>query len=355
MERWRSLRLCPAAPGARQRSRLPFAPGERRALAAGRRIGLLATALAAFALGGCFHRGPVRHAEGASAAPAPHAGSRYRQDRDSTPSGPPPDLSRIPEPVPKAEPRSQYGNKSPYTVLGETYRVLPTAKGYVERGIASWYGNKFHGFTTSTVETYDMSSYSAAHKTLPLPSYARVTNLENGRSVIVRINDRGPFVQNRIIDLSYVAAVKIGVWPKGTAMVEVRAIDPGRPDEFRNLTASAEPAECPKAAAGPVRTRCGTRRDEARRPVAAAAPEKRPKPALYLQVGAYGERGNAEHAAAVMRAAHLGDVRVVAAEVNGRTVQRVRLGPLEDVEAADRLAPKVRALGLGEPRVAIED
>jgi rare lipoprotein A len=296
----------------------------------------LAVALACALLAGCFHHAAPRGGEtrtGPASTPLPppaRSGSRYRQDRDSIPNGPPPDVSKIPEPVPRAEPRSQYGNKSPYTVLGESYRVLPSAQGYVERGIASWYGNKFHGFTTSTFETYDMYSYSAAHKTLPLPSYARVTNLENGRSVVVRVNDRGPFVQNRIIDLSYVAAVKIGVWPKGTAMVEVRAIDPAHPD-----------------APPPLRDP-GTR-------TANAAPEKRPKPALYLQVGAYGDRGNAEHAAQVVRAARLGDVRVVSAEVNGRTVQRVRLGPIADVDAADRLAPKVRALGLGEPRVAIED
>lgn len=294
----------------------------------------LAVAFGCALLTGCLHHAVPRSGESrtVSAPPAPAAksGGRYKQDRDSIPDGPPPDVSKIPEPVPKAEARSQYGNKSPYTVLGETYRVLPSAQGYVERGIASWYGNKFHGFTTSTFETYDMYSYSAAHKTLPLPSYARVTNLENGRSVVVRVNDRGPFVQNRIIDLSYVAAVKIGVWPKGTAMVEVRAIDPAHP-----------------GAAPPLRD-AGVR-------TANAAPEKTPKPALYLQVGAYGDRGNAEHAAQIVRAARLGDVRVVAAEVNGRTVQRVRVGPLDGVDAADRLAPKVRALGLGEPRVAIED
>jgi rare lipoprotein A len=303
----------------------------------GHRGALPAAALALAALAGCAHQ-PAGHPAGSSATKAsssaapPQPGGRYSQDHDSTPAGPPPDLSRIPEPVPKADPPSQYGNKSPYTVLGETYRVLPNAKGYVERGIASWYGNKFHGYTTSTFEKYDMYAYSAAHKTLPLPSYARVTNLENGRSVIVRINDRGPFVANRVVDLSYVAAVKIGVWPKGTAMVEVRAIDP----DHAEAEAVAPPA---------VSARAG----------AAVAPGKAPKPALYLQVGAYAERANAERAAAAMRAAHLGDVRIVEAQVGGKTVQRVRLGPLADVETADRLTPKVRSLGLGEPRVAIDD
>ena len=291
-------------------------------------------ALVLVALAGCSHKPstrpetPAAHPAAGSAKPA----GRYSQDRDSTPDGPPPDVSKIPEPVPKVEPVSQYGNKSPYTVLGETYRVLPSAAGYVERGIASWYGNKFHGYTTSTFEKYDMYAYSAAHKTLPLPSYARVTNLENGRSVVVRVNDRGPFVANRVVDLSYVAAVKLGVWPKGTAMVEVRAIDPSHPD--------AAPA---KATLPSTLT------------ADAAAPRKTPKPALYLQVGAYSDARNAEHAAATVRAANLGDVRIVAAQVNERTVQRVRLGPIRDVDEADRLTPKVRALGLGEPRVAIDD
>src|SRR5690606_2357757 len=110
---------------------------------------------------------------------------------------------------------ARYGNKSPYSVLGKTYRVMPDARNYVERGIASWYGNKFHGYMTSSLEPYDMYQFSAAHKTLPLPSYVRVTNLESGKSVVVRVNDRGPFHENRLIDLSYAAAVRIGVWPKG--------------------------------------------------------------------------------------------------------------------------------------------
>jgi len=139
----------------------------------------------------------------------------------------PPDVANLPEPVPHAEPLSRYGNRSPYVVLGKTYTVLPTANGYVERGIASWYGTKFDGRATSNFEPYDLYQFTAAHRTLPLPSYARVTNLDNGRSVIVRINDRGPFHEGRLIDLSYAAAVKLGVNVHGTAPVEVRGIDPG--------------------------------------------------------------------------------------------------------------------------------
>lgn len=186
--------------------------------------------------------------------------SRYRTSSDSVPTDIP-DVSKLPEPVPKIEPRSIYGNKSPYSVLGQTYNVLPTPRGYVERGIASFYGNKFHGYKTSSLEEYDMYQFSAAHKTLPLPSYARVTNLETGKSVIVRINDRGPFHENRIIDLSFAAAVKIGVWPKGTGLVEVRAIDPSEANSDRGAPyVSTAPKPSPitappvpvRAAAAPV-------------------------------------------------------------------------------------------------------
>ncbi|MEH6528322.1 MAG: septal ring lytic transglycosylase RlpA family protein [Porticoccus sp.] len=143
--------------------------------------------------------------------------------------GPPPkdiDVSSLPDAVPKIEPITKAGNKSPYTVLGKTYELLPTSRGYQERGVASWYGNKFHGRKTSNGEIYSMYGMTAAHKTLPIPSYVRVTNLVNNRSVIVRVNDRGPFHGARIIDLSYAAAKKLDYSAKGTATVEVVAIDP---------------------------------------------------------------------------------------------------------------------------------
>jgi len=127
--------------------------------------------------------------------------------------------------VPANEPLARYGNHSPYTVLGKTYTVLPTSKGYHERGIASWYGSKFRGRRTSSGELYDMHLATAAHKSLPLPTYAEVTNLDNGRKMVVKINDRGPFHKERIIDLSYAAAIKLGVDQTGTARIDVRAID----------------------------------------------------------------------------------------------------------------------------------
>jgi rare lipoprotein A len=162
--------------------------------------------------------------------------------QDSAPDGLA-DVDLIPEPEVSNEPRSRYGNRSPYVVLGKSYSVLPSAEGYDETGIASFYGNKFHGRRTSSLEVYDMYAFSAAHKTLPLPSFARVTNLANGKSVVVRVNDRGPFHDGRIIDLSYAAAVKLGVDRAGTARVEVRGLSAG--ENARNdydAVASREPS-----------------------------------------------------------------------------------------------------------------
>jgi len=145
---------------------------------------------------------------------------------DSTPDYLP-DVDAIPEPEVTNEPRSRVGNRSSYAVLGQQYRVLDDASGYVEEGLASYYGNKFHGRRTSNLEVYDMYAFTAAHKTLPLPSFARVTNRDNGKSVVVRVNDRGPFHAGRVIDLSYAAAIKLGITQRGTGRVEVRALTPG--------------------------------------------------------------------------------------------------------------------------------
>ncbi|MGO4703539.1 septal ring lytic transglycosylase RlpA family protein [Dyella sp. 2RAB6] len=250
--------------------------------------------------------------------------SRYRDNADSVPDGPPPDISKLVEPVPKVEPRALYGNKSPYSVLGQSYTVLSNANGYVERGIASFYGNKFHGYKTSSLEEYDMYQFSAAHKTLPLPSYARVTNLENGKSVVVRINDRGPFHDNRLIDLSYAAAVKIGVYPKGTGLVEVRAITPGEPLQ-----------DLPPPPPAPVATGA-------------------PRPGIYLQVGAFADSANAERVAQQLRSANFAPVQVVDAQINGRSVRRVRVGPLTDVDSADQVTAKIEDMGLPRPQVAVD-
>jgi rare lipoprotein A len=250
--------------------------------------------------------------------------SRYRSNSDSVPDGPPPDVSNLPEPVPKVEAHSLYGNKSPYTVLGRTYSVLPSARGYDERGIASFYGSKFHGYKTSNLEDYDMYKFTAASKVLPLPSYARVTNLQNGKSVIVRINDRGPFHEDRVIDLSYAAAVKIGVWPKGTGLVEVQGIDPSAPVD----------QEAP--------------------PPPVVPPPSEHTPGIYLQVGAFADPANAEHVADQLRTANFAPVQVVDATIGGRLVHRVRVGPLADVDSADRVTTQIEQMGLPHPQVAVD-
>lgn len=152
-------------------------------------------------------------------------GGAARND-DGFPDVVPADLQDIPDAVPAALPKSRYGNPKDYEVLGERYFVLNSAAGYKERGKASWYGTKFHGRRTSSGEPYDMFAMTAAHKTLPLPTYVRVTHLGNGKSVVVKVNDRGPFHVGRIIDLSYTAAAKLEILGQGSAMVEVETVTP---------------------------------------------------------------------------------------------------------------------------------
>ena len=173
--------------------------------------------------------------------------------RDTTPDHVP-DVDCIAEPLVTSEPRSAVGNRSPYSVLGKKYEVMQQVDGYVERGTASYYGNKFHGRRTSNQEVYDMYAFTAAHKTLPLPSFARVTNLDNGKSVVVRVNDRGPFHQGRVIDLSYAAAVKLGITQRGTGNVEVRALTSA---DRANMLAST-PASVKTTVATGVPTRIAT-------------------------------------------------------------------------------------------------
>lgn len=152
-------------------------------------------------------------------------GGRYAMSSDAYPDNPP-DVANVPDAVPKVEPLAASGNRSTYRVWGKTYHVLPSAKGYEAEGTASWYGKKFQGYDTASGESYDMYKMSAAHRSLPLPTYARVTNTANGRSVIVKVNDRGPFHGNRLIDLSYAAAARLGILRTGTGHVRVEAIDP---------------------------------------------------------------------------------------------------------------------------------
>ena len=171
--------------------------------------------LAALLLAGCQSR-----------SPSPGDGGFYGGDRP--PTQVPADLAAIPDAVPVPLPKSRTGN-NPYEALGKTWYPMESAQGYRKRGVASWYGSKFHGRRTSSGEPYDMFAMTAAHPVLPLPTFVRVTSLNNGRSVVVKVNDRGPFLHDRIIDLSYAAAWKLGITATGTGRVEVEALEPAAP------------------------------------------------------------------------------------------------------------------------------
>ena len=323
----------------------------------------------------------------AATAPAAPSGARPDAPGEYTPGGlykpgvadrgpsNAPDLSLRSEPVPKVEPRARYGNRSPYTVLGRSYHVMKSAQGYVQRGVASWYGEKFHGRATSSLEPYDMYAFSAAHKTLPLPTYARVTNLRNGRSVVVRVNDRGPFHEDRLIDLSYAAAVKLGMHDHGVAKVEVRALTPGealvdapmRP-ERRPASAIRRRSQAPvttSSVAASTRAETPSSVARAEQPSSVQRPEQpsssRQGEAVaetfrqtWIQVASFQSRDNAQRLVQRLEAEDLTDIEILDAQVRGSRVFRVRLGPVDGRALAERLAARVRSLGLGHPTLVAE-
>ncbi len=232
---------------------------------------------------------------------------------------------------PRREPYSKYGNPDSYVVNGKRYYTLKSSKGFTERGIASWYGSKFHGRRTSSGEPYDMYRMTAAHKQLPLPTYVQVRNLDNGRTATVKVNDRGPFHDNRVIDLSYAAALKLGLATQGTAFVEVRALD-----------ASGQPSGPPLAR---TETQVSTPPSAGPRP-----PAKAPAPAIsamFIQVGAFQDRGNAERMSAEIGRAVPGDgVHIKEIDSNGRRYYRVQIGPITDTERADKVLARLDAIGV---------
>ena len=269
---------------------------------------------------------PAVPTEEVFAGPRPSSGvlgPAPRHLKDGPPLGGPSReaLMQVPDAVPEAEPRSPHGNPPVYAVDGQLYRTLPTGRGYVERGIASWYGRKFHRRPTSSREPYDMFAMTAAHRSLPLPTYVRVTHLENGRSAVVRINDRGPFHPGRIIDLSYTAAVKLGIADPGSGPVEVRALDPG----------------------GGGR---GRPRDR-------AVPESA-EVTLYVQVGVYSNEANARRALDLAARLRPGLALLSRTGREERALHRVRIGPLSGLEEADRVMAGLHAAGMPGARVVIE-
>jgi len=320
----------------------------------------LGAAVLLLLLGGCTSLPPPRPAP----EPAPTAPI-------ALPTPPPPlDIDNIPDAVPRAEPRSAHGNPPYYDVFGQRYTVLSTSEGFVERGVASWYGPTFHGKSTSSGEPYDMYAMTAAHRTLPLPCYARITNLSNGRSVIVRINDRGPFASNRIIDLSYTAAAKLDMIRPGTAFVELRTIStlgspvpavpeidaPVAPASSATQPASVAPAdaagpESPTATAAAPQAADGSMPNAA--PGTASASGGRPV-ALYIQVGAYSDRVNAGKVLERVQAAGIAHVYESSAVSAGKVLQRVRVGPVSSVAEFDALIARLAAIGFPGARLAPE-
>ena len=259
------------------------------------------------------------------------------------PLPPPPPIAppeTVQDIVPRVEPRSRYGNPPFYEVFGKRYYVLSSSADYVERGVASWYGPGFHKIRTSTGETYDMYGMTAAHKTLPLPAYVRVTNLQNGRSVVVRVNDRGPFVGNRIIDLSYTAASRLDMLRNGTAMVEVRALTPGAATPAA-IPVTAAPSATPSTATNAV-------------PAAATPAAPAPRAALFIQAGAFADPANAERLAARLRGGTYGTIFVRDDLIAGRRMYRVRIGPVADVPAFDRLVAALEGAGVHDAHLAMD-
>ena len=261
---------------------------------------------------------------GSDTVSTPRRGGGYYKD-DGPGDNPPGNLDAIPDAVPKAEPLHRFAN-NPYSVLGQDYTPLHETGHYKARGLASWYGKKFHGQKTSTGDIYDMYAMTAAHPTLPIPSYARVTNLANGKSVVVRVNDRGPFHADRIIDLSYTAAWKLGLVGGGSGKVEVESLMPSSPLAPPALLAmKSEDAVPAKAAAD--------------RPL----PEIDDARGAWLQLGAFGNRDNAE-ALKSRLARELGDMGDKLVVRNAGNLFRVQLGPWADAQEARDIAAKLAEL-----------
>jgi rare lipoprotein A len=312
--------------------------------AGGRACTVALAAALALALGGCFFARETPTPQPPAKPPAanlPPAPVR-------TPQG----ALEIPDAVPRYEPRSPYGNPPFYDVFGKRYFVLSSSADYVERGVASWYGPGFHKVRTSTGEIYDMYGMTAAHKTLPLPAYVRVTNLQNGRSVVVRVNDRGPFVGNRIIDLSYTAAAKLDMLRDGTAMVEVRTVGPASAPTDIGVSSDAAPMT-PAQAAGSEALPAGATPAGAA-PVAPAPVTSAPVKALYLQAGAFADPANAERLATRLQRGGYGTVFIRDDYIAGRRMYRVRIGPVPDVPEFDRIVAALDQAGVHDAHLALD-
>lgn len=230
------------------------------------------------------------------------------------------DLNRISEPKPKKLKKSRYGNPPVYKVAGKRYRVLPSSHGYHAVGVASWYGSKFHHKRTSSGEPYDMFLMTAAHRTLPIPSIVRVTSLDTGRAIFVRVNDRGPFSKNRLIDLSYVAARKLGIYGQGTGRVKVETVDPKPAFAYHQLNQNTIPSQ-----------------DNA---------SNKTESLPYLQVGAFSNRQNAENLLARVKQLIDKPIRLKKETHIRQTIYRVVVGPFIRKANLSIIQEKLAALGI---------
>jgi len=286
--------------------------------------------------------------------------SRYQQRYDSAPEHSH-DVGNVPDAVPRVEARSRGGNKSPYRVFGKQYWVMPSSLGYAETGTASWYGSKFHGHQTSNGEIYNMFSMTAAHKSLPIPTYVKVTNLSNGRHVIVRVNDRGPFHEDRIIDLSYAAATKLGYANKGTAQVRVEAIDPIAWQQNKAQPAAPAPLAVKPTAIAQVKNESGDSHSQVvtqRQPSVVAGNTRSvtqtlPNAALeagdkiFLQVGAFANFDSAKRLQNQLRRLTGNDVVIYLDQRQQPNLHKVHIGPVADVAVAQQLRELIGRNGYG--------
>jgi rare lipoprotein A len=292
----------------------------------------------------------------------PPAGSGrggYYQD-DGPGANPPPGLMDTPDAVVRYEPYAKFANK-PYAVFGQTYTPLINNEPFTQRGIASWYGVKFHGQRTSSGEAYDMYKMTAAHPTLPIPSYARITSLESGKSVVVRINDRGPFHSDRVIDVSYTAALKLGLLGKGSHEVQIERLFPG--DEIqlasarRAATSEAQALPAPPAIAAlmledrvDMDSAAVARAQTPAQSSGPAVDQGAPQPGFYLQLGAYGRAGKAEEMGEKLRQA---GVDVAVEVVRSGSVNRLYSGPYATRALAQEAARALPA-GLGLKPIVVK-
>lgn len=282
------------------------------------------------------------------------------------------DISQIPNAVPKIEPRARYGNHSPYEVLGKTYRVMKSAVGYKQDGIGSWYGEKFAGRKTSSFEPYDPYAMTAAHKSLPLPSYVRVTNLENNREIVVKVNDRGPFHEDRIIDLSYAAAAKLGYMDKGTARVRVEFINPYEtPRTIETQQTTTQPA--PKAETFPLGKQLTAQKppilslptpsNDAKAsvdtsnqaPVGTNTQSTSTDHQIYLQVAAFSQLTTAQELERKLMSTIKAPTSINSTSSgfgkNNTQIHRVRIGPFKDEMSAILVSEQIKQQKMGDPLI----